>query len=49
MILLFSSSSFLWMLISAAFLIIYVSYRRIRREKLERMTAEEESEDEFFR
>jgi len=49
MILLFSSSSFLWMLISAAFLIIYVSYRRIRREKLERMTAEEESEVEFFR
>ena len=47
--LLLSSSSFLWMLISAAFLIVYINYRRIRREKLERMAVEEESEDEFFR
>jgi hypothetical protein len=47
--LILSSSSFLWMLISATFLIVYINYRRIRREKLERMIAEEENEDEFFR
>jgi len=48
MSLLLSSSSFLWMLISAAFLIVYLNYRRMRRERLERMAAEEEKEDEFF-
>jgi hypothetical protein len=41
--LLLSSSSFIWVVASVIFVIVYINYRRVRRKRLERMALEEES------